>query len=72
MFNVRLAGDHLYGKRLFIRLSLVMTLMVYYSVFFSHEMSWMRSGTEYSHSLSENFPTYSAEATHITDSNIVL
>ena len=27
MFNVRLAGDHLYGKQLFTRLSLMMSLM---------------------------------------------
>ena len=36
MLNVRLAGDHLYGKLLFTWLSLVVPLMV----------SWMRSGTE--------------------------
>ena len=42
MFNVRLAGDHLYGKRLFTWLSLVMSLP------FTHEMSWMRSGTKLS------------------------
>ena len=30
MFNVRLAGDHLYGKLLFTWLSLVMSLMVSY------------------------------------------
>ena len=28
MFNVRLAGDHLYGKQLFTWLSLVVSLMV--------------------------------------------
>ena len=28
MLNVRLAGDHLYGKLLFSRLSLVMSLML--------------------------------------------
>ena len=32
MFNVRLAGDHLYGKRMFIKLPLVMSLMVTYFV----------------------------------------
>ena len=32
MFNVRLAGDHLYGKWLFTWLSLVMSLMVSYFV----------------------------------------
>ena len=34
MFNVRLAGDHLYGKWLFTWLSLVMSLMVSYFVLF--------------------------------------
>ena len=32
MFTVRQAGDHLYGKRLFTWLSLVMSLMVPYFV----------------------------------------
>ena len=32
MFNVRLAGDHLYGKWLFIWMSLVMSLVVSYFV----------------------------------------
>ena len=32
MFNVRLAGDHLYGKWLFIWLSLMVSLMVSYFV----------------------------------------
>ena len=49
MFNVRLAVDQLYGKSLFTWLSLLMSLMVSYFVLsFSHEMSWMRSGTELS------------------------
>ena len=35
MFKVRLVGDHLYGKWLFIWLSLVMSLMVsYFALFF--------------------------------------
>ena len=32
MFNIRLAGDHLYGKWLFTWLSLVMSLMMSYFV----------------------------------------
>ena len=49
MFNVRLAGDHLYWKWLFTRLSLVMSLMVsYFVLYFSHELSWMISRTELS------------------------
>ena len=58
MFNVRLAGDHLYGKWLFAWLSLVMSLMMSYFVLsFSHEMSWMRSGTEFSQFLRLFLPT---------------
>ena len=34
MFNVRLAGDHLYGKQLFIWLSLVMSLMAFFVLSF--------------------------------------
>ena len=57
MLIVRLAGDHLYGKLLFIWLSLVMFHLavigdIYDGVFsccpFSHEMSWMRSWTSLS------------------------
>ena len=60
MFNVRLAGDHPFGKWVFICLSLVMSLMV--SVLcrpFSHEMSCMRPGTELSQSLRIFLPTLS-------------
>ena len=49
MCNVRLAGDHLYGKWLFTWLSLVMSLMSYFVLsFFSNEMLWMRPGIELS------------------------
>ena len=49
MFNIWLAGDHLYGKWLFTWLPLVMSLMVSEIVLsFFHEMSWMRSGTKLS------------------------
>ena len=59
MFNVRLAGDHLYGKWLFTLLSLVLSLMVCNFVLsFSHKMSWMRSGTDLSQYL-RIFSTYS-------------
>ena len=55
MFNVMLAGDHL-----FIWLLLVMSLMVSYFVlsFFIHEMSWMRSGIELSQSLRIFLPPF--------------
>ena len=45
MLNVSLAGDHLYGKKLFTWLSLVMSIMVSFCGIISHEMPWMRSGT---------------------------
>ena len=59
MFNVRLAGDHLYEKWLFTWLLLVMSLMV--SSFVPpfptiYEIPWFRSGTELSQS--ENFLAY--------------
>ena len=45
MFNVMIAGNHLYGKWIFIWLSPIMSLMVpYFVLSFSLEMSWMRSG----------------------------
>ena len=51
MFNVMLSGNNLYGKWLFTWLSLAVSLMVSYFVLsFSHEMSWMRPGTEWSQS----------------------
>ena len=47
MFNFRLAGDHLYGKWLFTRLSMVMSLMVCYFVLsLLRQDFWIRSGTE--------------------------
>ena len=50
MLNVRLVDDHQYGKLLFTWLSLVMS--------FSHEMSWMRSGTKLSQFLRVFLPTF--------------
>ena len=59
MFKVRLAGDHLYRKWLFTRLSLVISLMVSYFVLsFSYELSWMGSGTELSQFLRIFLPTF--------------
>ena len=45
ILNVRLAGGHQYEKLMFNWLSLVMSLMVFLCAVFSHEMSWMRLGT---------------------------
>ena len=39
LLNVRLTGDHRYGKLLFSWLSLVMSLMVFLCCLFSHEVS---------------------------------
>ena len=58
MLNVRLAGDHQYWKLLITWLSLVMSLVVYFMLSFSHEMSWMRSGTELSQFLKVFLPTF--------------
>ena len=57
MFNVRLASDHQYGKLLFTWLSLVMSLIVSFVLYFSHEMSYTRSGTELSQFLIVFLPT---------------
>ena len=49
MFGVRLAGDHLCAQWMFTWLSLVISLMLpFLCCPFSHEISWMRSGTELS------------------------
>ena len=59
MFNIRLAGDKLYGKWLLTWLSLVMSLMVSYFVpSFPHEMSWVRYGIELSQFLRIFLPTF--------------
>ena len=60
MFNVRLAGDHLYGKWLLTWLSLVISLIVSCFVLsFSHEVSWVKSGAEFSLLLGIFLPTFS-------------
>ena len=60
MFNVKLAGGHLYGKWLFTWLSLVMSLTMSYFVLcpFSHNMSWMKYGTELNQFLKIFLPTF--------------
>ena len=58
MLNVKLAGDHLYGKLLFIWLSLVVSMMVsFFYCPFPHEMSCMRSWTSLSQFLRVFLPT---------------
>ena len=58
MLNVRLAGDHQYGKLLFTWLLLVMSLMASCLLSFCPEMSWMRSGTKLSQFLGVFLPSY--------------
>ena len=56
--NVRLAGDHLYGKLLFTWLSLVMSMMVSFSaVIFPRDV--LDGILNLIESVSEDFPTYS-------------
>ena len=56
MFNVRLAGDHMYEKWLFTWLWLVMSLMVSYFVLFPMRCLGRYLGLI--ESVSENFRTY--------------
>ena len=60
MFNVRLDGDHLFGKWLLTWLTLVMSLMLsyFFGCPFSHEMSWVRSGNELSQFLRIFLPIF--------------
>ena len=55
MLNIRLAGDHQYGKLLFTWLSLVMSLMVSFCA--AMRCLGMRSGTELSQFLRVFLPT---------------
>ena len=58
MFNVRLAGDHLYGEWLFTWLSLVMSLMASFVLsFFPWDV--LDEIWDLIESVSESFPTYS-------------
>ena len=57
MFNVRLAGDHLYGKLLFTWMLLVMSMMVYFcAVLRSRDV--LDEICDLIESVSEGFPTY--------------
>ena len=58
MINVRLAGGHLYGKRLFTWLSLVISLMApFCAVLFPLDV--LDEIGDFIESVSEGFPTYS-------------
>ena len=58
MFNVRLAGGHLYGKRLFMWLSLVVSLMAFYVLSF-FPLDVLDEIWDLIESVSEGFLTYS-------------
>ena len=57
MLNVRLAGDHLYGKLLFTLLSLVMSMMVSFVLFF-FPRGVLGEILNLIESVSEGFPSY--------------
>ena len=58
MFNVRLASGHLYGKQLFIWLSLVVSLMASFVLSF-FPLDVLDEIWDLVESVSEGFPTYS-------------
>ena len=58
MFNVRLASGHLYGKQLFIWLSLVVSLMASFVLFF-FPLDVLDEIWDLIESVSEGFLTYS-------------
>ena len=59
MFNVRLAGGHLYGKQLFTWLSLVVSLMASFVLSF-FPLDVLDEILDLIESVSEGFLTYSA------------
>ena len=63
MFNVRLAGGHLYGKQLFTWLSLVVSLMASFVLFFFFfPLDVLDEIWDLIESVSEGFLTYSSRA----------
>ena len=59
MFNVRLAGDHPYGKWLFTWLSLVISLMISYFVLSFFPRDVLDEVWDKIESVPETFPIYS-------------
>ena len=59
MFNVRLAGGHLFGKRLFTWLSLVMYFMASFCAVFFFPIDVLDEIWDLIESISEGFLTYS-------------
>ena len=64
MFNVRLAGGHLYGKQLFTWLSLVVSLMASFVLFF-FPLDVLDEIWDLIESVSEGFLTYSFILSHL-------
>ena len=64
MLNVRLAGDHLYGKLLFTWLSLVMSMMVSFFVLSFFPRDVLDEILNLIESVSKGFPTYSDPVNH--------
>ena len=60
MFNVRLAGGHLYGKQLFTWLSLVVSFMASFVLSF-FPLDVLDGILDLTESVSEGFLTYSSE-----------
>ena len=58
MFNVRLAGGHLFGKQLFTWLSLVLSFMVFFVLSF-YPLDVLDGICDLIESVSEGFLTYS-------------
>ena len=65
MFNVRLAGDHLYGKQLFTWLSLVVSMMTSFVLSF-FPLDVLDEIWDLIESVSEGFLTYSYTITTLT------
>ena len=63
MFNVRLAGGHLYGKQLFTWLSLVVSLMTSFVLSF-FPLDVLDEIWDLIESVSEGFHTYSFKVEH--------
>ena len=58
MFNVRLAGGHLYGKQLFTWLSLVVSFMAFFFVLSFFPLDVLDGIWDLIESVSERFLTY--------------
>ena len=70
MFNVRLAGGHLYGKQLFIWLSLVVSLVASF-VLSLFPLDVLDEIWDLIESVSEGFLTYSYEALFFSETMVL-